>query len=235
MQAAELMSEDSCKDVSDRIKNNVGGFDLVYIDTLNRNMGAGDENSTKDMTTFISNIDKYIRSHGCAVAIVHHTGLNNSDRARGSGALYNAIDSEFKVCKDTSGSIEITCTKQKEGISGWTKSLSLKPVIVGFDEEDNEDIYSCVLIDNEDSVMTTLKVREQSVFDALKHAIIEDGIDMKIDDEIDIVAVYEEAWKEEAYKRLDSKNLRRDFSIAKDFLIKNSYVFSEKKLFWLAA
>lgn len=232
MQAAELMSESSCIDVADRIKNNDGGFDLIFIDTLNRNMGAGDENSTKDMTLFISNIDKYIRSLGCAVVIVHHTGLMNKDRARGSGAMYNAIDAEFKVAKDDGGLMTISCTKQKEGESGWDKQLVLKTVVVGYDE-DQESIYSCIIEDNDELVNDTcLSTTEQSVFDGLRESLIGDGIDVFIND-ANVVAIGEEKWREYAYKRLTGKNLRRDFSTCKNSLIKKGLVFVEDNLFYI--
>jgi hypothetical protein len=233
LQAAEIMSEDCCKDIHDRIRNNEGGYDLVYIDTLNRNMGKGDENSTKDMTTFIGNIDKYIRSLGCAVVIVHHTGLSNPDRGRGSGAMYNALDSEFKVIKDD-GLISVTCTKQKEGESLWVKELSLRPVIVGYDDNEKEDIYSCIIVESSGSDSKSLKKRDQDVFDSLKHAIIENGIDLTIDDELNIIAINESEWREEAYKRLDGKNLRRDFITSKKILIDSGLVLEYKNLFYYA-
>jgi 5S rRNA maturation endonuclease (ribonuclease M5) len=220
MQAAQLMSEESCIDVADRIKAN-GGFDLLFIDTLNRNMGGGDENSTQDMTRFISNIDKHIRSLGCAVVIVHHSGLMNKERARGSSAVYNAIDAEFRIEKNES-IVKVTCTKQKEGESGWVKELTLKPVIVGMDNL-GEAVYSCVLLD-ETAEPEVLKAREQSVYDALRQCCIECGEEMEIEG-VTVYPVDIDLWKDYAYKRLNNKNQRRDFTLAKDILIQKSYVF----------
>jgi len=221
LHAAQLMSEESCIDVADRIKAN-NGFDIVFIDTLNRNMGGGDENSTEDMTRFISNIDRHIRSLGCAVVIVHHTGLMNKERARGSGALYNAIDAEFRIEKNES-LVKVTCTKQKEGESGWQKELTLKPVIVGKDSN-HEAVYSCVLIDENE--VEQLKDRETSVLNALKQCCVENGVETMLDSGFNVYAVSNDLWKEYAYKRLDGKNQRRDFSFAKDILLNKSYVLS---------
>lgn len=222
MQAAEIMNVESCMSVADRIMRQEGGFGLVIIDTLNRNMGGGDENSTADMTTFITNVDKYIRSLGCSVIIVHHSGLQNKERARGSSAMYAAIDSEFRVSKDdTSKIITIACTKQKEGESGWEKELILKPVVVGFDEDEQEDIYSCIL--TEKGVDDGLCERDRLVLDALRVAIANDGIHSPTG-----YFVYEKTWRDAAYKDIGGKNKSRDFSYAKEKLMEYGYVFEDK-------
>lgn len=232
MQAAELMSQESCISVADRIKACESGFDVVFIDTLNRNMGAGDENSTKDMTQFISNIDRYIRSLGCAIIIVHHTGLNNADRGRGSGALYNALDTEFKVVKEDGGQMTITCTKQKEGESGWEESLMLMPVVVGHDSDTGEAIFSCVINKAVESLGSkVLKNRDQAVFDAFRHAVIAEGIDKTIHD-IDVIVIELEQWKKEAYKRITGENKTRSFNYSKENLIKSGHILSLNGYFY---
>jgi len=73
---------------------------LIIIDTLNRNFGAGDENSTADMSAFVAAVDRLReRFPGCTVLIVHHSGHGDKDRARGSSVLRGALDSEYKVAK----------------------------------------------------------------------------------------------------------------------------------------
>jgi hypothetical protein len=232
MQAAELLNENSCIDVADRIKNNVGGFGAVFIDTLNRNMGGGDESSTKDMTLFISNIDKYIRSLGCAVYIVHHSGLNDADRGRGSSALYGALSTEIKISKVKEGTaLTALCTKQKEAESQWKQEFNLLPVVIGHDESTGDAIYSCVLNMIEQGKDNGLKQREQAVFDALREACIMEGMDMDIH-EIPIVAIEEEMWRKYAYKRLEGKNQRREFRAAKESLLEKSIVLEVNDLFY---
>lgn len=234
MQAAEFLNEQSCMDVADRIKNNVGGFGAVFIDTLNRNMGGGDESSTKDMTLFISNVDKYIRSLGCAVYIVHHSGLNDADRGRGSSALYGALSTEIKISKEKDGTaLTALCTKQKEAESGWKQEFNLLPVVIGNDSVTNDPIYSCVLnyVENFNMFEKGLKKREQAVFDALKQAAIMDGRDMTIH-EIPIIAIDEELWREYAFKRLDGQNKRREFRTAKKSLLDSGLVLEINNWFY---
>ena len=48
---------------------------MIVIDTLARNFGAGNENSTEDMNRFVASIDRYLREEfGSAILLVHHTG-----------------------------------------------------------------------------------------------------------------------------------------------------------------
>jgi hypothetical protein len=77
---------------------------LVIIDTLNRNFGPGDENSTADMTRFIGAVDRLRSRYGCAVLVIHHSGLASAERARGASALRAALDWEYRLQKNADGS-----------------------------------------------------------------------------------------------------------------------------------
>lgn len=119
------------------------GHDVAFIvvDTLNRHM-PGDENSTREMSSFISVADE-IRAEfpGSALMIVHHTG--NSDeakhRSRGSSALKAACDFEMHVDKGL-----LTFTKLKDGNLPEPMPFKLCPVQIGSDE-DGEPVVSCVV------------------------------------------------------------------------------------------
>jgi hypothetical protein len=71
--------------------------ELVVIDTLARAMAGADENSTADMGAVIGSLDWMRREWKCTVLLLHHTGHATADRARGSSALYAALDSEFLI------------------------------------------------------------------------------------------------------------------------------------------
>ncbi len=120
---------------------------LVIIDTLNRNFGPGDENSTEDMTLFIARIDTFMRSVGCAVMIVHHSGLSDKERARGASALRAALDWEFRLTKKTDGEREFTCTKCKDYEEPLPMSFKPKTIpLTGWTDEDTgEELTSCIL------------------------------------------------------------------------------------------
>lgn len=121
---------------------------LVIIDTLNRNFGPGDENSTADMTCFVAAIDDSLRiRYGCAVLIIHHTGLTATERARGASALRASLDWEYRLEKNADGTRTLTCTKAKdhaepEPISFIPEEIRIEDWI---DPDDGEVMTSCVL------------------------------------------------------------------------------------------
>lgn len=87
--------------------------DLIIIDTLARNFGGGDENSTKDMSEFVAAVDELINRYDTAVLIVHHSGLSERNRSRGNSALKAALDAEYKISKSREF-IHLECTKMKD-------------------------------------------------------------------------------------------------------------------------
>lgn len=114
---------------------------LTVIDTLARHI-EGDENSTRDMGTFIKAVDSLrMACPGSVALLVHHTGHGEEvrTRSRGSSALKGAMDFEMKV--DTG---EIAFTKMKDGEQPEPIEFKLLPVVVGSDEDGNE-LTSCVV------------------------------------------------------------------------------------------
>lgn len=108
---------------------------LVIFDTLQRNFGDGDENSTQDMTRFIANLDRYIREpFKCAVLLIHHTGQLDKSRARGSSVLKSSVDVEFSFRRDED-TVSMECTKMKEGS---------RPIPIGFNKHSHvlNDVYN---------------------------------------------------------------------------------------------
>jgi hypothetical protein len=104
--------------VAERISEmsaNYGKPALIILDTVARNFGDGDENSTKDMGLFIQNLDAYLRvKFDAAVILVHHTGHSDQNRARGSSALNAALDTSYLVATDDFKVMRVSCTKAKE-------------------------------------------------------------------------------------------------------------------------
>jgi hypothetical protein len=73
---------------------------LIELDTVNRNFGPGDENSTKDMTAFVAGLDALRIATGAAISAVHHCGHGDKTRSRGSIVLHNSVDFEYRVSKE---------------------------------------------------------------------------------------------------------------------------------------
>lgn len=122
---------------------------LIVIDTLARHL-SGDENSTRDMSEFIRQVDGLRDNFPDSTAIiVHHTGndAEKSGRSRGSSALKAACDFEIQCMQGL-----LTFTKLKDGEPPPPIEFKLMPEEVGTDEETGEAITSCYVTYGERSV-----------------------------------------------------------------------------------
>lgn len=90
---------------------------LIVIDTLARCFGGLNENSTQDMSKFVESCDSLRNDAfpGSTVLVVHHSGKDDAQGARGSSALLGAVDVEWEVCKgDSYDHIILRNTAQKD-------------------------------------------------------------------------------------------------------------------------
>ena len=134
------------KDVEEIIKeiNIIGGVELVIIDTLNRALAGGDENSAVDMGAFVTNCDLIRHSTKATVLIVHHAGKDETKGGRGHSCLLGAIDTELAITA-ADGTVTAVITKQRDGEKDTRFNSDLTVVELGTDAE-GESITSCVLI-----------------------------------------------------------------------------------------
>ncbi|MCJ2375663.1 helicase RepA family protein [Vibrio sp. ZSDZ34] len=121
-------------------------IELVVFDTLARCFNGADENSTRDMNFFVSGCDMLKAMMKVSVLIVHHSGKNEANAARGSSALRAACDFEFKVVKNPSDdsegeSLTLSCEKMKDDQPIKPAAYTLKPVMV-FTNHEGKNIYS---------------------------------------------------------------------------------------------
>lgn len=99
---------------------------MVIIDTLNRSMAGGDENSSKDMGIVIAAADLIKRSTGACVFIVHHSGKDSTQGARGHSSLLGAVDTEIEVKNAGDGIITLTNTAQKDAADALPLRFALE-------------------------------------------------------------------------------------------------------------
>ncbi len=109
---------------------------LVVIDTLARNFGGGNENSSEDMGAFIGVIGHLQETLGCAVLLVHHSGKDEAKGMRGHSSLFGAVDTELEVVKiseedDPRRIGEMTVTKQKDGDDGFKLNYEMHLIEIG--------------------------------------------------------------------------------------------------------
>ena len=101
---------------------------LIVLDTLARCFGGGDENSTQDMSRFVSACDAIRRQWGCTILVVHHTGHADKNRARGAIALKAALDAEYRVDKTDGNQLVLTATKMKDAETPAPVAMELATV-----------------------------------------------------------------------------------------------------------
>jgi hypothetical protein len=120
---------------------------LIVVDTLHRFL-AGDENRPQDAKALIDSCAALTREFGCAVILVHHTGLAEGaqNRARGSSAWRAAADVEINITPAKDGAIQIAQFKAKDSELAQPVFVELKQVTIpGWFDEDNEPVTSAVL------------------------------------------------------------------------------------------
>jgi len=101
-----------------------GDVRAVFIDTLNRAMPGGDENSSQDMGQAIAAAQAIADRLGCLVVIVHHSGKDTTQGARGHSSLHGAADVELEVSrKDDVRTVKLAKVKDGEDGHRWTFRL----------------------------------------------------------------------------------------------------------------
>jgi len=141
LQVKELVK--ACKEIEERTGE---PMKLIVVDTLARCYGGNDENSAKDMGAFIKGCDQIRKQTGATLLVVHHTGKNAENGARGSSALRAALDVEILVTRETNFSVMVECTKMKDAEQPSGLAFDLDTVHVTTDEE-NQIVTSLALID----------------------------------------------------------------------------------------
>lgn len=121
----------------------IGRARVVVIDTFSRVMPGGDEKEGKDMGRAIAECQKIHQATGALIVLVHHTGKNVDQGARGWSGLKGACDTEISVEATPEGHVA-TITKQKDGEVGERYGFTLCQIELGIDE-DGDPITSCVL------------------------------------------------------------------------------------------
>ena len=105
---------------------------LVVLDTLQRNMAGADENSTKDMTMWVSGLQVLLEAFaGATVLVVHHSGKDPTKGDRGSTVLRASVETVIELSGDRSRAM-LVCHKQKNAPEFKGIGLARKGSDTGF-------------------------------------------------------------------------------------------------------
>jgi hypothetical protein len=145
--APNFLDDDDISQVIAEIKN-LGGVDLVVIDTLAQVTPGANENTSEDMGKALRNINLLHDATGAMNLVVHHAGKDLSKGSRGWSGLKAAADVQIEVIRHENGDREIVVEKMKDGEDGIRFGFKLEVVEVGIDY-DGDVITSCVAVETE--------------------------------------------------------------------------------------
>jgi KaiC/GvpD/RAD55 family RecA-like ATPase len=161
--AAQFLDKQSAQSVEHAISQLAaqhGRPAMVVVDTLARNFGPGDENSTEQMSAFVAAMDMLRTAWpGCVILIIHHSGHHDKQRGRGSMALKAAVDFEFRLEK-TANTMKLTNTKMKDAEPPKDMVFTLKDVPLA------EGARSAALVISEERVETSVEAHPKMNRDA---------------------------------------------------------------------
>lgn len=121
---------------------------LVVIDTFSRCIPGAEENSSEKMSLAVEGLDRIAREMECLVlALAHHGKAGASNGIRGWSGLDGASDATITVERDEENPDyrTITLSKVKNGLDGGKMAFSLEPQPIGLFDEDDEELWSCVV------------------------------------------------------------------------------------------
>ena len=99
---------------------------LIILDTINRALCGGDENSSKDMGELIASVGRIQDSIQAAILALHHMP-HDANRMRGHGSLLGAVDSSVAVQK-TETCRTATVVKANDAHEGEQVAFTLESV-----------------------------------------------------------------------------------------------------------
>ncbi|UDF29344.1 UNVERIFIED_ORG: AAA family ATPase [Roseateles sp. XES5] len=119
---------------------------MVVIDTFSKATAGADENSGKDVSIVLENVDRIATECDVHVMVVHHLNADGK-KLRGHTSLYADVDQVLAVTNDDATKVRtLTLAKQKDDEDGVKIDFSLAQVTIGYDERAERDITSCVVL-----------------------------------------------------------------------------------------
>ena len=176
---------------------------LVIIDTLTRTFGAGDQNTSKDMTRFVQSCDQVLADTKAHVLVIHHTAWAG-ERMKGAIDLDGAVDATFLVKKSAGGKYALVCNGTNDGEEGDLLAFKMESVVLGLDE-DGEPTTAPVVVpmsmkEPGAAMIDKMKGVKAEALASLRRAVELHGIEPSGDHFPDgIMVVSEEQWREVFY------------------------------------
>jgi hypothetical protein len=169
---------------------------VVFIDTLNRSL-VGSESKDEDMAKYLAAAESVSTKLDCAVAIVHHCGIDAS-RPRGHTSLTGSVESQLAIRKARNGDVIVMVECAKDFAEGTEITSRLEQVTVGTDP-DGDDITTLVVLPSDSAPepqrsdkRTKNEPRSIRTFrEAMSEALEANGKEMQVRDDGPVVRAVE--------------------------------------------
>ncbi|MAF95635.1 MAG: hypothetical protein CMM60_07770 [Rhodospirillaceae bacterium] len=121
-----LVSEEPKPFIEGALAASPDGYKLVVLDTIGRAMQGLNENTQQDASAFTNMVEHVQYELGATVLALHHTGLNEKHRARGSSVFGADADTIIRAERHSKNYlVSLTMTKQKDAPE-WSKKKFVK-------------------------------------------------------------------------------------------------------------
>lgn len=104
---------------------------LVTIDTLHAASAGLNENDAGDVAIVLQALSRIRQVTGAASLVIHHTGLADTTRGRGSSAVRGSADTELLIEKTETGTLTLRATKQRDLELGKVTAFTLTSIQIG--------------------------------------------------------------------------------------------------------
>jgi KaiC/GvpD/RAD55 family RecA-like ATPase len=220
---------------------------LLVIDTVSRALAGGNENAPDDMGAFVRSVDRLRAELCCHVALIHHTGKDQSRGSRGHSLLHCAVDTEIEVARDpTAGVSTATLTKQRDGATDGQIAFRLRRVELG-SNQDGDPVTSCIVEPTNETLpkrperSASLPASAKIALSTLQKAIAEAGKEAPASNHIPTTRLVEvETWRRYHYAGTASDGVTADarkkaFQRARDHLQAAGAINIHTDLVWITA
>jgi len=213
----QLVEPAAIRELADVIKATSKNPVLIVFDTLHRNFGGGDENSSRDFGLLMNNVDMYLKPLGATVVFIHHSGHGTEARSRGSSSINGSLDVEYSVSKDAAGLVTLANTKPKEIQKPDDKTLEIEGIDTGWQDEDGKPVTTPVIVDTDRKPAKASKhLNQDEQKGILALQIVTENESMAIDAPLEIIKQYGgfsftrkiarySDWREELLKQLSGE------------------------------
>lgn len=145
---------------------------LIVLDTLARTFGRGDENKQADMNAYVDAADTLRAETGAHVMVIHHSGVHEDKRERGSNVLRGAADTVIKVHRhDDKIDLINRAPEGKQKDAEEFDTVRLRTQKVHFEHRGSE--RSTLLLMTDDDPTETPRDRDNHKLGRVEKAIVE--------------------------------------------------------------